>query len=93
MKEQIVRSRPTSSSSNFMHLNPLLGVSSKYNHNMRFQPLSGEIIEEKEGMKTHKIKRKRIKKRKKKVIRCKAEESDFEREGIFLSNFRTKSKA
>ena len=51
MKEQIVKSRPTSSSSNFMYINPLLGVNPKYIHNLRFQPLDGEIIEEEKGMK------------------------------------------
>ncbi|CAI2360908.1 unnamed protein product [Moneuplotes crassus] len=83
MKEQIVRSRPTSSSSNFMQVNPLLGVNSKYNHNIRFQPLDGEIIEEKEKdlIKKHKkAHKKRTKKKKKKVFRCKVEETEYERE-------------
>lgn len=86
MKEQIVRSRPTSSSSNFMQVNPLLGVNSKYNHNLRFQPLDGEIIEEKErGLikRGNRIKRKKIKKRKKRIIRCKVDDGEFEREGNF----------
>lgn len=73
MKEQAVKSRPTSSSSSFMNVNPLLGANSKYIHNLRFQPLDGDIIEEEKGIlkRTFKNKKRRIKKKKKKVIRCK----------------------
>jgi len=45
LKEQIARSRPTSSSSNFIYINPLVGVNHK---NPKFQPLDEGIPEERE---------------------------------------------
>jgi hypothetical protein len=70
MKENVGRSRPTSSSSSFMYVNPLLGTNQKYN--LRFQPLDEDIPEEKERgrlKRTLKNKKTKIKKKKKKVIR------------------------
>lgn len=75
MKENIGRSRPTSSSSSFMYVNPLLGTNQKYN--LRFQPLDEDIPEEKERgrlKRTLKNKKNKIKKKKKKVIRWKPAE-------------------
>jgi len=51
MKEQAVKSRPTSSSSSFMYINPLIGINQRYPNNIRFQPLDEDIPEEKERTK------------------------------------------
>lgn len=76
MKEQMIRSRPTSSSSNFMYINPLIGVNQKYHNHMKFQPLEEDIPEEKERRKRNwKNTRKKLKK-KKKIIRCKPAKAD-----------------
>lgn len=76
MKEQIIKSRPTSSSSSFMYINPLMGINQKHNPNLRFQPLDEDIPEEKERIKknrTIKNVRKKInkKKKKRKIIKSK----------------------
>ena len=81
MKEQNNRSRPTSSSSTFMHVNPLIGVGQKY-AGLRFQPLDEEIIEEnlKKGKKLPKNKRKKTK-NKKKLVMKRNEKSDDDHMG------------
>ena len=73
MKEQVIKSRPTSSSSSFMYISPLVGLN-KYNQHLRFQPLDEDIPEENENGKlkrTSKAQKKKVKKKKKKVIKCK----------------------
>ena len=65
LKEQI-KSRPTSSSSSFMYVNPLIGINQRNNGNLRFQPLDEDIPEEKEKgrlKKTIKNQKKKIKKK------------------------------
>lgn len=74
MKEQVIKSRPTSSSSSFMYINPLVGINKQYNQHLRFQPLDENIPEENEHGKlkrTLKAQKKKVKKKKKKVIKCK----------------------
>lgn len=66
LKESSIKNRPTSSSSSFMYINPLVGVG------QRFHQLDEDIPEEQRG-KTGKgkgTKARRGGKRKKKVIRC-----------------------
>lgn len=73
-KDQMIRSRPTSSSSNFMYINPLLGVNQRHNNNFKFQPLEEGIPEENWKGKTKKAtkaNKRKVKKNKRKVIRCK----------------------
>ena len=47
MKEQAIKNRPTSSSSSFMYINPLIGIN-KYNQHLKFEPLDENIPEENE---------------------------------------------